>query len=177
MNEKDFKAIEDLAELASGDNSGAASIELECRLRLVPAIIARQLTIANEIAHARGVNELRAQSGMSVAYPDEYFDRILGEPDKLTSAPDDAEKFINNLANLLSEDEKTDEEYLEKGMAIVNDWRKRQLAPDDALVEAVKKFLDNELSQQGNIIRRHGTYTRVTIDGLRFALAAHKEGA
>lgn len=44
MNENDFKAIEDLAELATGDNAGAASIELECRLRLVPAIIARQLT-------------------------------------------------------------------------------------------------------------------------------------
>ena len=48
MTKDDLRAIEDLAELAFGDNPGAASIELERRLRLVPAIIARQLTIRNE---------------------------------------------------------------------------------------------------------------------------------
>lgn len=48
-------------------------------------------------------------------------------------------------------------------------------APTDVLVEAVKKFLDNELSQQGNIIRKHGTWTRVAIDCLCSALADHEK--
>ena len=102
MNKEIMTLIIETAKKITDKGHLEDTLEAAVLLLATPIVdIARQLTIANEIAVMRGTNELRAQSGMAVAYTEKHFDVIVDgptipTPDALVEA---CKKLIRNADN------------------------------------------------------------------------------
>lgn len=121
MNEKDFKQLDKLAadalnEIGNEDFDRVNMLKIGQLLRINKTFIdvVRQLTIANEIAGMRGVNELRSQQGLAVAYPEGSFDNVFDKPtppDALVEAGNKMADFIDTWEDTLAGNQMTQEDF------------------------------------------------------------------